>query len=339
MLDAPYIDYEKPWWWSEFIANSSIGSDAVYLLAGDISLTSITCMSAMYFNKRLYESCVGGSYEDLYRLVADGKWTYDVLSGYAKTAYQDLNGDGKRGTEDRYGFVARTDTEPEHFTFSAGFRYSERDSEGYPVLCLNNQAYASYTELLDQLYYENEGALIVKGEQALYTPFLEGRALFLVNLMMAYRSLRDMEDEHGIIPYPKLDEEQEKYLSLLHDTTSLYSVPTTVADADMDAVCAVLEAMSYENYVNVMPAFYETALKVKYQSDSIAADMIDLIRAGATTDIVYVYSYALNNIGTLSRTLISSRQNFASLWTQQQSAAEARLQDLIQLYKDAKKQS
>ena len=36
---------------------------------------------------------------------------------------------------------------------------------------------------------------------------------------------REMEDDYGVIPFPKYDEEQGTYLSLVHDVAYMYGIP------------------------------------------------------------------------------------------------------------------
>ena len=54
-----------------------------------------------------------------------------------------------------------------------------------------------------------------------------------------------------------------------------------------------MEMMAIEGYYSVYPAFYETALKVKYSSDDQTAKMFDLIREGQSFDLGRVYSTAV----------------------------------------------
>jgi hypothetical protein len=145
---------------------------------------------------------------------------------------------------------------------------------------------------------------------------------------------RTMEGDYGLIPYPKFDEAQEKYLSLVHDTALVYCVPITIGN-NFDAVSATMEALAFEAYKSVTPAFYEIALKLKYirDSDDTALQIVDMIHAGATTDFAYIYNYALNDIGLIMRALMGGkRSDFASEYAKKENGVITKLDELIELY-------
>ncbi|MBQ3126179.1 MAG: hypothetical protein IJC15_03840, partial [Clostridia bacterium] len=116
-----------------------------------------------------------------------------------------------------------------------------------------------------------------------------------------------------IIPYPKYDEAQESYYSLVQDTASTTMIPIT--NSQIEATCAVLEAMSAENYRTVIPQYYEVALKVKYARDSQSSQMIDIIHDTAMTDFGYAYNASVSKVGVVMRTILgSSNVNAASIF-------------------------
>ncbi|MBQ4044075.1 MAG: hypothetical protein IJD06_08780 [Clostridia bacterium] len=332
LMDQPHIDLDQPWWWNEYIDELRLGDKAYYFLNGDINLFGIKAMSAMFFNKRLLLD-IGMEYDELYKIVLDGDWTYEKLTELSTAAYRDVNGDGVRDTGDVYGFLARVNTEPDHFFYTSGIRLTERDENFYPVLNLNTELHHTVMQTMYSLYYESDALLVTGDESLMISKFNEGTSLFLTNRFVALKNLREMEDAYGIIPFPKISAEQERYQALLHDNTAIYSVP--VVAQKTDEICAVLEAMSAQNYRTVIPAFYETALKVKYQSDSTAGQIIDMIKAGAHTDFAYAYNYALNNIGLLCRTMIGAKTAALSTYLAKLDApAQKKLAELIESFED-----
>ena len=140
-----------------------------------------------------------------------------------------------------------------------------------------------------------------------------------------------MEDEFGILPYPKLDELQEKYRTVVHDCASIGVMPVNCAHPDETG--AVFEAMSSESWKYVVPAWYETALKIKYVRDNISAQMVDIIHDSVSTEFAYVYYSKLNDAGMIYRTLTQKKSgDFASAWAKIQSGAEKKLDKLIAAY-------
>lgn len=325
-----YIDLSQPWWWQHYIDELKIGKTKTFFLNGDLSLTSIQNMSCIFFNKKMIDD-LGTPPDDMYKLVLDGKWTYDELGKYAKMAYRDINGDSTRDENDIYGFMARTSTEPDHFVYTAGNVMCTRDEDGIPSLNVLTDYFVGYMQTLYNLYYNNEGVYVTPDESLMRSRFAEGGTLFLINRFISCNYLRDMKDEYGIIPFPKYTEQQKSYEALVHDSATVYCIPVTCQQ--FDEATATLELLCAQSYRTVIPAYYEMALKVKYARDSTAAVTIDMIKSVARTDFIYAYNYALNNAGLICRTLLGNKSaDVASEWARVQKGAEKGLQDIIEMY-------
>lgn len=88
IMDAPYIDLEKPWWNSEYMDILQIGDQKRFYLMGDICLNALRVTAATFFNQKLYADLFGDPAE-LYSLVLDGKWTVDKLQELSEAGYVD----------------------------------------------------------------------------------------------------------------------------------------------------------------------------------------------------------------------------------------------------------
>lgn len=91
-----------------------------------------------------------------------------------------------------------------------------------------------------------------------------------------------MTDDFGIVPNPKLNEEQDGYHSRVIDGW-LYVVPNTNTRLDMTSV--ILEALAIESRNYVFDAYYEQSLKNRYTNDPNAKEMLDLISSTRTIDL------------------------------------------------------
>ena len=87
-------------------------------------------------------------------------------------------------------------------------------------------------------------------------------------------------------------------------TTALLSVLFRSTARIPNRPARVLEAMNSESWKYVIPAWYETALKIKYVRDNVSAQMIDIIRDSITTEFAYVYASKLDNAGKIFRRLL-----------------------------------
>ena len=334
VADAPYLDFDQPWWAEEFMRISSLHEDTRYILAGDVLENTIASMSAVFFNRRMFEDHYGNP-DSLYDIVLDGKWTMDKMREYISGAYQDLNADGKADLGDILGLGSTASSPTEHFAFPMGMKFIERDSDGYPTLVKDQSRNVEITDKLYQLFYETEGVMVASDANMINNEFpvkfAEGTMLFHADRISSADAFRDAKDPYGVIPRPKLDESQKDYGALVHDSHQVYAIPITVAD--IEAPCAVLEAMAAEGYRKVIPAYYEVTLKVKYAHDDLSSQMLDLIHQNATTDWIYANNYALasgGSLGTVQRKLMSAKsRDFMSTYATLSAQVEASLKTLI----------
>lgn len=329
IIDMPYVDIEKPWWSAYYTNEMNIGKNSRYFLVGDISIDTIRCISCMYFNKNLFENYYS-SPDDLYAQVLDGAWTLDSLYTYTEGAYKDLNGDTKPDAKDQFGLLTNNYNNIDIMYYGAGARATARDSDNLTVLDVNNPRTASVMEKIYALCYDNQGTFI--GAPLDNTKhFNDGYALFLMGFLYSSELLRSMENDYGIIPPAKFDEEQENYSAVVHDIATLICLPQTCAK--LDQCGAVLELMAYESWKDVTPAYYETAMKTKYTRDQASSQIIDIIHDNAMTDIAYAFGENFNSMGYIARRMISGKNsNFTSYYESNEAAALTKMQQLIDAF-------
>jgi hypothetical protein len=279
-----------------------------------------------------------GNPDEMYKTVLDGKWTLDKLDEMAKPVYKDLNGNGQYDDSDQYAYGVIIYNLTDHFTYNAGVRTTARDGDGIPYFVMNNERTASYTEKLYKLFYENAGGRVFpptaeSTDIEIPAKFARGELLFDLGWFHVAERLRGMQTDYGIIPFPKYDESQPEYLALAHDCVPVYCIPKTCGKTE--EVSAVLEAMAFETYRTVMPAYFEVALKLKYTRDSTddAFKIIDMIHDNCTTDFAYIYNYALGGIGLIMRDLMAGKSaDFVSRYEKMERTAQRGLEKLIDAY-------
>lgn len=338
LSDAPYLDYDQPWWNIDYMSNIEVSSNARFLLAGDICVFLLRNMGSFFFNKALYENHFGAP-EELYRLALDGDWTIERLAQMCTEVFGDLNQNNKADLEDTIGLYTATVSTADLFAYSAGLTLSARDAEGYPVLVEDQTRNVDIMERLTSLYFETAGVYVTPDPNDILTlgveTFASGSTLFFPERFSRLHALRDMEDPYGILPYPKADDTQAEYRTMIHDYATLYAVPITLEDIGMS--CAVLEAMCAENYRSVIPTYYEVALKVKFTHDDVSAQVIDLIRAGASTDFMYAnnYFFADCQLGMIQREVINNKKEYMSTYASRENSARELLDTLVEQYRES----
>lgn len=328
--DDEYIDFDMPWWDTEYMEEMVVGNDRIFFLIGDISLMRMKSLGCIYYNKDMYEDLFGDR-DELYDIVFDGKWTFETFDQYTRDAYADLNGNSIVDDGDRFGAFGSYYKSVEHYFYDAGITSTTKNADGIPELTMNNERTVNFVELIYKYYYENPGMKITTDDTFMdvITGFTSGNFLFAPIWLRYAENFREMTTDYGIICMPKYLETDE-YRTLVHDGTTVYVTPVTSQKADM--IGAVCEAMGYYNYISVIPAYYEVALKVKYSRDDKTSQMLDLISDSAYTNFGYVYALLMNQVTNFRGIIGSKTSDFSSWYAKNEATALTGLQSIIDLY-------
>ena len=316
-----YLSLDKPWWNESYMEEMTVGEGSVYALVGDYTVDRTRCLANVYYNKNMYDDFYQNA-DGLYEDVISGKWTWDRLREISATVWNDLDSDGVPSWDDRLGFGINDYNNIDALFYGTGTRVTTRDKNNLPVLSLNTERTANVVKKLYQFCFDTPGGFMygpeytddVKNRQK----FEDGESMFLFGFFYTAEAMREMTDDYGILPYPKFDESQQNYVSVVHDIMRIMVLPANCQKTD--AVCAVLEQLSHDGYYDLLPAYYDVLMKNKYARDSLSAEMVDIIREGCTTDIAYVYGDPFNQIGYLHRDFIKQKKDdFASAYAKKES--------------------
>ena len=340
--DSNYIDINERWWYTDAINELSVDNYNYRFLFGDINICTYGLAGSIFYNKNLYSQYIEHEKPDaLYQLVLDGKWTFEQLATITKKSHIEKGGDG---SNDIYGYSPVNYQDVFWLKEAAGFKGYERDEMGMPKFNLYSDKAASFAEMLYDFYYENEGVNLTRDA---IECFANGYSMFhLRNLNQLLEDyMRNMKDDFGVLPYPKLDEEQEEYITMIHDSSTVVVFPVS-ADIDRvnEEVSAVVEALASESYRSVYTAYYESALKAAYNRDDLSAQMIDIItgqhatvKSSITKNFVHEFNSSLGEYDSVFYKLVTARsKDFASTHDSIISVAEQGLKALIKNYKDGK---
>ena len=328
MSDNEYIDFDQPWWWSEAMDELSLDGVTYRYLVGDISLSHYMMSGCTLFNKVLYEDALGDP-EELYKLVLDGGWTMDKLREYCTAVYQDENGDGAVNEGDLYGSIIGNPEILKQMEYATDLQRYTRDENGYIQLAYDEERAVKLTEMLFALLYETTG-IEYRSEYTSSALFSQRNMVFyLERLRVATNDqIRDMEDDYGIIPLPKMDDAQQEYRALIHNNSEFIVVPKTAKDPSMSG--AVIEALCAESYRSVVEVFYESAMKLKYSRDAYSGQCIDLIAESARKNVLYEYDGTFG-CGTIITDMVKQKStNFASSYAAKKTITEKIIQKYMQ---------
>ncbi len=333
LLSVPYIDFEKPWWNSDLRDELTL-YDQLYFACGDLSLTLLSSTFCMFFNK---DMATKYNVPDLYETVQNGNWTYDNMYSLAQSISVDINGDGVMDKEDEYGLVMPIGNQCDLLFAAFDQPLTAKNDDGSISLRMGDQKAQDIADRMMDIFTKNEGAFCVDEEstteQTHYLPFREGRALMVVaSFNFAEKTLRNLDLSYGIIPFPKYDENQQKYQTISQDAYSLFCVPLTAGDSEM--IGAVTEALAFNSYENVTPAYFETAMKAKYSQDEASARMLDIIRDGLTFNFGFVNSSSCENMIHILRDVAASNKSYSTIYAANEAKYTAAINTLVEKYKE-----
>jgi|GEM_PF-243883 len=332
---SKHLDLSKPWWYDGFSTEAQLG-DALYMATGSLSLTLIRSMYATFYNKELAKSYASlnddmSELEDLYSVVNEGKWTYDTFYSLGSKVYTDLNGDTKRDSEDLYGIGISDAGTVNVFWSSFDINIFSRTEADWFELDVNLDKLYSALELGYTLVNVTPQCYIPPKDGSLYdtlsAKFAGDTILFMIDRLHSIESfsLRDMQSDYGILPFPKYDERQDEYHTFAGEDYTVFAIPTTCLDGDMTG--AVLEALASYSYRYTAPAYLNVALKGKYMNDPQSRKMLGITVDGFTVDSAWIYRSTLaGNYPTVFSDLIAQQKDtFASAHQTAKDAVERAL--------------
>ncbi len=321
----PYVDVAQPWWDQKVNTDLTINGKLFYS-TGDISTADNDATCAILFNKDL---AAENNLEDHYKLVEDGKWTIDKMAELAKTVVADLNGDGAYDANDRVGAIIWDDTMMA-LVNGAGVRCCTLDDKGELVLTLNDERTLSVIDKVSTYFYADEmGYAYQRISYDITTPlsmFSNKQALYYTQLLDLVSYLRDSETDFGILPHPKLTEEQKEYYNTIGSYHSVFlCVPGVQEDAERTGV--ILESLAAESQNIVTPAYYEQTLVGKYVRDEESVATLDIILATRVYDLGWFYQIG-NYPGVIMNLWRNHKSDFNSVYKPTERIALKTLQTI-----------
>ncbi|MCL1793005.1 MAG: hypothetical protein FWG34_03960 [Oscillospiraceae bacterium] len=327
IFQVPRFDFGKPWWNQNTPRDLSIGNK-LFVMQGDLLIMDNDAMEAMIFNKSLLKD---QALEDPYEIVKRGEWTFEKLYEMSRGVAQDLNGDGKMYIQDdRFGVILQADTDIS-FLVSGGDKICSKDSNDYPIITYGSDRSYRIADALMKLMLEEDSVVNLHryaGKFGIYDEQVkmmeEDRALFSWIRMRIVERLRAMETDFGILPLPKLEKEQQNYITHMNPHTGAgISIPAS--SQDLDRTGMIIEDLCAESKYTLQPAYYEINLQGKFMRDDESREMLDIILANTAYDIGYIY-----NFGNFAMTVVYFGQDKKTSHASQFEKMEPKMQSDIE---------
>lgn len=335
------FDFDRKYWYKDYMESVSIHKDYQFILAGDYFIDILRSAHCLIYNKEIYATLFGTG-ETLNPIITNYEWTYEKFYEIIEQCYTAADATQAQPNidKDRFGLVLGDVwgcAIP--MIASGGCDYITRDSEGYPVIDMNIERVQDLTTALYNVIYST-GTYRYAIEADLIKIFTEGRSMFV-----GYQRLGCIENKQlqnmagysmGIIPYPMLKLEDKKYTTSSHDTTEIGVIPVTTSFDNRQYISIVIEELCKETGAVVIPEYYETALKIKYATDRYEGEMIDIIHDNFDNVFQIAYDYALNELykHVVFETVNRGSTNVSSILARYKRSAAKKLDRIISDFKE-----
>lgn len=330
--EVPELQLDKPWWDQKVVSEGSIGkNNSLYFASSDLQLFGLEGSWCIFFN----ETMLGDLGLDLpYEIVRSGKWTFDELQKYMK-AGANLNGDDsfdfKIDGNSIYG-MASSYAYPTACIVAANEHFISKDKEdGTPYFALETDRFYTLTDKLASMFgaqgeyvSRNNGTDTLDHYEQI---FRAKRSLFLGAELKAAGKLRDFDDSFGIVPNPKLDENQDGYHSLISKATLLMTIPVTNSDTERTGM--IIDALSYLSFMETLPKYYDIRISQKSLRNDESIEMLDIIRNSRYFDIGDAYGWTSVVQDKIRRTLDVGNSEIASIIAAEKSNIMTSISDTM----------
>ena len=314
--EVPYckdsIAKGEEWWPTEINIDSTVMGKQ-FVAVSDFSITAMEMTYAVIFNKDLAKKTnVANTYDPakytidstLYDMVRANDWTLETMKTIVKGYWRDNPTSGKAGerdVEDRFGMVGVGTTDGDAWAYALGFNYIINDGVSYPEVWEWSDKQFDAIGSLRELY-ESDGTWKqpvgqILGDYNARAAFFaqEDRVLFQLNTLesLKWDVIHNMEQDFGVLPYPKYDKNQPKHLTGSLDHYSVLAVPYTTAwnSERLRMTGALIEALSAENCNSVKDPYYDDIVTHHNVTDGDSVEMINIIMDGRVYDLgMYHYN-------------------------------------------------
>lgn len=301
----------------------------VYVTTGPITPSYYTLPLVVSYNLRLAEDYGIGL---LYDVVDSGGWTVDRLLEMTAGVAADIDGNGKSGEEDQYGWAVENNVGNALFA-SAGLTMIEANGDDGYTVNMNTETAVNTILTLSNKLSDKTNIFVADDFSAVDTGVLifeDGRAMFMsINMGYMMYYLRDMEDDFGILPIPKVQESADGYVAYCN-TFMPAGVAMPITNASADTAALVMETLAHLSKEMVEPAVYEMTLREKVARDPASQRMMDLIFDNTFFDMNAVFNFGGSSL-LLRKSIFGHGGTYVSEYEKIASRTQAELDDMIAL--------
>ena len=294
-------------------------ADKVITITGSYAMPSSLPLGYLYNKKAAADLDI----ENMYDLVRSGAWTHDKFMEIIRDTYRDLNGNGKPDDGDFYGY----------HTYGVGPQYLYCSYDGTTVKADGDGFKFGFDSEHAVRIMEKVIALRTDRNAGYYDKwdvFFGGNALFCFYLS-GPDPLRDLDFDFGLLPVPKLDENQEQYR--IFSSGGMLVVPIHQEDANMTG--AIIEALYATAHKYMPEAITEHYIEGKLLQSEDDIEMFRLLNSNEVRayDLARNYDASngiIQNFALINKLVTKKSTDIMSSWAAVESKVTTAFEDLYQ---------
>ena len=307
------LDLTKAWW-PENLQDTFEIKSRLYFVSGDISANLLRNMTVLFVNKTLLESN-GQDYVELMEKIKDYEWTLDDLIYLTEGLYSDVNDNGERDLDDKYGLITFYYHSDALYT-GAGYQYMTKSSRGDEAFRLSSyitsETASNYIQKMKDWHSTNDFHMYLP-EKFYSDVFMNGNALFLLHRAWFGFELQKTDIKYAVLPTPALDTAQGRYYTTIGHQFSTYGI--CEASPDYDKAAQTLQMLGYHAYSTTTPALFEVSFQGKFSKDDYTIEMFNIVRESVVFDVGRIFDVFITTLDggfeTFKYYLLSNVVSFA----------------------------
>jgi hypothetical protein len=310
MLDN--TDMTQPYW-DQGAQNYLRILGKMYFGFVDFGFDHYDSLAVLFYNGKLVTDY---QLEDPQELVLEDAWTIDKMASMLDTVLTDVNGDGKYTLKDDVlGLTGREYWFQPFLNRSGEYLVTWDGQEENFVLHMMDDRFVRVSEAISAIYGEQNLATDFSDYDKGRIAFSDGRSLFYSRLLGDFRQLREVEDDYGVVCFPRYSEDTGDSSYFVKNPTTLY-LPTVVCDTNGDGVQdygeigIFLEAEGAYTYDITLDVYLENTVIGKGMRDEKSADMVRLMMKNRSFDLCEAFS--LHDVMDIYRGCVIKNEGLAS---------------------------
>lgn len=332
LKNATVINWNADWYHQSINSNGEINGK-LYGGSGSFVISQLAYAMGLFYNKDIYKDYGFADKYDVYQLVRDGNWTWDIFYEMVTTFDASVTDDVLNST---YGFV-KFDHAAAGLSVGLGVDFVTKNGKGewtvdnfyndktediYEKLraLLNDHPAVSTSSALEDLGAARESLM---GNFLFCMTYIHGRVEDSMFMQSDGITL-------GVLPAPKLEAGTATQYRTRIMRNELFYIPV---NSDLETSALVLEALNYETQRVVYPEYQSKVLEIRSSDTSEDMEMMQLIASTVHSDFANYYSQDLNSMDwSIASSALKGDKSLSTWWGKNGKSLGKLLNKVIENY-------